>query len=165
MDFIQLCSSLLMSFCTVHYCACTCPLPEREWREVLCVIWYEMRHGMLKNTYCTILNAITSGSSLKIDKRHFARNWVIHFVLYRGSCTPVFEFEFTACVWVQATAKQNWNILIKSRFIRYLVIWPDPTLQPTQPPIHPPMGGGASTDVKFSNRIEISWLGQGLFDF
>ena len=61
--------------------------------------------------------------------------------------------------------KENWNILIRFRFIRFLVIWPDPTHQPTQPPIHPPMGGGASTDVESSNRIEISRLGQGLFDF
>ena len=27
------------------------------------------------------------------------------------------------------------------------------------------MGGGASTDVKSSNRIEISWLGQGFIWF
>ena len=33
------------------------------------------------------------------------------------------------------------------------------------PPIHPLVGGGASTDVKSSNRIEISQLGHGLFDF
>ena len=47
----------------------------------------------------------------------------------------------------------------------FLVIWPDPTHQPTQPPIHRPMGGGAYTDVESSNRIEISQLDQGLFDF
>ena len=29
----------------------------------------------------------------------------------------------------------------------------------------PPMGGGASTDVESSNRIEISQLGQGIFNF
>ena len=29
----------------------------------------------------------------------------------------------------------------------------------------PPMGGGVSTDVESLNRIEISQLGQGLFDF
>ena len=33
---------------------------------------------------------------------------------------------------------------------------PDPTHQPTQPPIHPPMGGGATTDVESSNRTDIS---------
>ena len=54
--------------------------------------------------------------------------------------------------------KQNWNISIRSRYIQFLVIWPDPTHQPTQPPIHPPMGGGATTDVKSSNRTEISWF-------
>ena len=42
---------------------------------------------------------------------------------------------------------------------------PDPTHQPTQQPIFPPMGGGASTNVESSNRIEISQLGQGIFDF
>ena len=46
-----------------------------------------------------------------------------------------------------------------------IFVRPDPTHQPTQPPIHPPMGGGVSTDVESSNRIEISRLGQGLFDF
>ena len=62
--------------------------------------------------------------------------------------------------------KQNWNISIRSRYIRFLVIWPDPTHQPTQPTIiHQPMGGGASTDVESSNRTEISRLGQGIFDF
>ena len=39
--------------------------------------------------------------------------------------------------------KQNWNISIRSRYIWFLVIWPDPTHQPTQPPIHLPMGGGS----------------------
>ena len=29
----------------------------------------------------------------------------------------------------------------------------------------PPMGGGASTYIESSNRIEISRLGQGIFDF
>ena len=33
------------------------------------------------------------------------------------------------------------------------------------PPIYQPMGGGASTDVKSSNRIEISRLGQGILIF
>ena len=57
--------------------------------------------------------------------------------------------------------KQNWNILIRSRFIQFLVIWPNPT----QPPIHPPMGGGVSTDVESSNRIEISWFILNLLNF
>ena len=61
--------------------------------------------------------------------------------------------------------KQNWNILIRSRFIQFLVIWPDPTHQPTQPPIHPPMGGGASTDVESSNRIEKSRFVLNLLNF
>ena len=49
------------------------------------------------------------------------------------------------------------------------MIWPDPTHQPTHPPtyqiIHPPMGGGVSTDFKSSNRIEISRLVQVLLNF
>ena len=61
--------------------------------------------------------------------------------------------------------KQNWNISIRSRYIRFLVIWPDPTHQPTQSPIHPPMGGGATTDVKSSNRTEISWFVLNLLNF
>ena len=32
--------------------------------------------------------------------------------------------------------KQNWIISIRSRFIRYLAIWPDPIHWPTEPPIH-----------------------------
>ena len=34
--------------------------------------------------------------------------------------------------------KQNWIISIRSRLIKFLVIWPDPTHQPTHPPTHPP---------------------------
>ena len=30
--------------------------------------------------------------------------------------------------------------------------------------IHPPIGGGVSINHKFSNRIELSRLGQDLFD-
>ena len=49
------------------------------------------------------------------------------------------------------------------------MFWPDPTHQPTHPPthqiIHPPMGGGVSTDFKSSNRIEISRLVQVLLNF
>ena len=33
------------------------------------------------------------------------------------------------------------------------------------PPIHPPIGGGVSTNHKSSNRIELSRLGPDLFDF
>ena len=36
---------------------------------------------------------------------------------------------------------------------------------PTHQIIHPPMGGGVSTDSKSSNRIEISWLVQVLLNF
>ena len=61
--------------------------------------------------------------------------------------------------------KQNWNISIRSRYIRFLVIWPDPTHQPTQPPIHPPMGGGVTTDVESSNRTEISQFVLNLLNF
>ena len=49
------------------------------------------------------------------------------------------------------------------------MIWPDPTRQPTHPPthqiMHPPMGGGVSTDFKSSNRIEIFRLVQVLLNF
>ena len=34
-----------------------------------------------------------------------------------------------------------------------------------QPPIHPPIGGGVSTNHNSSNRIELSRLGPDLFDF
>ena len=56
-----------------------------------------------------------------------------------------------------------------SRFIKLLVISPDPPNHPhthptihtpTQPPTHPlnhpPMGGGVPTNHKSSNRIELS---------
>ena len=53
-----------------------------------------------------------------------------------------------------------------SRFIKLLVISPDPPIDPlTHPsPTHPPMGGGVSTDHKSSSRIELSQLGQDLFN-
>ena len=35
-----------------------------------------------------------------------------------------------------------------------------PTHWCIQPPTHPPMGGGVSTNHKSSNRIELSWFGQ-----
>ena len=41
-----------------------------------------------------------------------------------------------------------------------LVISPDPT----HSPIHPPIGGGVSINQRSLNRIEISQLGQDLFD-
>ena len=34
----------------------------------------------------------------------------------------------------------------------------------TQPPTHPPMGGGVSTNHKSSNRIELSQLSQHLLN-
>ena len=43
--------------------------------------------------------------------------------------------------------------------------WPHPlTHWPTQPPTHPPMGGGVTTNHKSSKRIELSRLGQDLFN-
>ena len=48
-----------------------------------------------------------------------------------------------------------------SRFIILLVIKPDP---PIDPPTHPPMGRGVSTNHKSSNRIELSQSGQDLFN-
>ena len=54
---------------------------------------------------------------------------------------------------------------IKSKFIQILVIWHDPTNWPTHQPIHPATGGGVSTIHKSSNRIELSWLGEDLFDY
>ena len=44
--------------------------------------------------------------------------------------------------------------------------WPYPsTHPPTHQTIHPPMGRGVSTNFKYSNGIEISWLVQVLFNF
>ena len=62
--------------------------------------------------------------------------------------------------------KQNWTISIRSRFIWYLIIWPDPTHWPTEPPIHPHTyhAWGVSTNHKSLNRIELSRLGQDLFN-
>ena len=42
--------------------------------------------------------------------------------------------------------KQNWIISIRSRFIKLLLVWPDHTHWPTQPPTHQPMGGSVSTN-------------------
>ena len=43
--------------------------------------------------------------------------------------------------------------------------WSHPlTHQSTQLSMHPPMGGSVSTNYKSSNRIELSWLGQDLFN-
>ena len=42
----------------------------------------------------------------------------------------------------------------------------DPLTHPsTQPVIHPPIGGSASTNHKSSNKFELCVLGQDLFDF
>ena len=64
---------------------------------------------------------------------------------------------------------QMTNLQIMSRFIKFLVISPDPPVDPlTHPTTHtPPMGvgvGGVSTNLKSSNRIELSQLGQDLFN-
>ena len=64
------------------------------------------------------------------------------------------------CLHKSSIFKQNRIISISSSFIK-LVIWPDPT----HSPIHPPTGGGVSTDFKSSNGIEISWLVQVLLNF
>ena len=86
----------------------------------------------------------------------------LHPSTYPTTHTPTHGWGSLYRCWI---FKQNWNIAIRSRFIRFWVIWPDPTHQPTQPAIFPPMDGGASTDVESSNRIEISQLGQGIFYF
>ena len=56
--------------------------------------------------------------------------------------------------------KQNWIISIRSRFIKFLLIWPDPihwpTQPPTDPPNHPSRGVGVSTNHKSSNNWIIS---------
>ena len=61
------------------------------------------------------------------------------------------------------------NYLDLVNIFKFLVIWPEPSHQPTHPPtheiIHPPMGGEVSTDFKSSNRIEISRLVQVLLNF
>ena len=44
--------------------------------------------------------------------------------------------------------------------------WPHPLTHPSiQPPTHPPMGGGVSTNHKSSNRIELSWFSQHFLNF
>ena len=50
------------------------------------------------------------------------------------------------------------------RGILYPLIHPltNPSIQP---PMNPPMGRGVSANHKSSNRIELSWLSQDLFDF
>ena len=63
------------------------------------------------------------------------------------------------CLHKSQIFKQNQIISISSGFIK-LVIWPDTTHWP----MHPPIGGGASINHKSSNRIELSQLGQDLFD-
>ena len=50
------------------------------------------------------------------------------------------------------------------------MIWHDPTHQPTHHSTHPPNhtpthGWGISTDFKYSNKIELSWLVQMLSNF
>ena len=54
-----------------------------------------------------------------------------------------------------------------SRFIKLLVISPDPPVDPlTHPTTHTPTHGwGVSTNHKSSNRIELSRLAQDLLNF
>ena len=53
-----------------------------------------------------------------------------------------------------------------SRFIKWLVISPDPPIDPlTHPTTNTPTNGwGVSTNHKSLNRIELSQLGQDLFN-
>ena len=52
-------------------------------------------------------------------------------------------------------------ISIKSRLIKFLVIWPDPTHWPTHspthlhthPPTHPPMGGVSLQIINFQTEL------------
>ena len=53
---------------------------------------------------------------------------------------------------------QTEDISIRSRFIKLLSIWPDPTHWPSQLPAHQSMGGVVSTNYKSSNKIELSWF-------
>ena len=55
------------------------------------------------------------------------------------------------------------NVKILFDFQLYDLTQPiDPHINP---PIHPPIGGGVSTNHESSNRIELSQLGPDLFDF
>ena len=74
---------------------------------------------------------------------------------------------WVGCLYKSWIFKQNWITSIRSRFIQFLVIWPDPTHWPTHPPNHPhpPMGRGVSTNHKSSNRIELSWFSQQFLNF
>ena len=59
----------------------------------------------------------------------------------------------------------NYLEKVKTYSIVSHLTWPLPlTHWPTQPPTHLPMGGGVSTNDKSSNRIELSRLGQDLFN-
>ena len=42
------------------------------------------------------------------------------------------------CLYKSWIFKQHWIVLIRSRFIKFLAIWPEPTHQPTHPLTHPP---------------------------
>ena len=59
------------------------------------------------------------------------------------------------------------NLQIMSRFIKLLMISPDPPIDPlTQPTTQTPTHRwGVSTNHNSSNRIELSRLGQDLFNF
>ena len=49
--------------------------------------------------------------------------------------------------------------------ILHLLHYSFDAIPPIDPPNHPPMGGGMSTNHKSSNRIELSRLGQDLLNF
>ena len=60
------------------------------------------------------------------------------------------------CLHKSEIFKQNWTILIRSKFIRFLVIWHDPILQPTHPPNNTPnhqWGGLHRFHIFKQNRI------------
>ena len=57
--------------------------------------------------------------------------------------------------------KQNWIISIRSRFIWYLVIWPNPTHWPTETPIHPPTHPWVGVSLQIINlQTELNYLDQ-----
>ena len=62
---------------------------------------------------------------------------------------------------------QMMNLQIMSKFIKLLVISPDPPIDPlTHPTTHTPNHGwGVSINHKSSNRIELSQLAQDLLNF
>ena len=66
------------------------------------------------------------------------------------------------CLNISKIFKQNWIISIRSRFIRYLAIWPDPIHWPTEPPIHttihaPTHGWGCLFEI-INLQTELNYL-------